>query len=524
MENNVYACIDIGSYEIKLLICHLREERLFVLSKKTIKSIGIERGQIINFDKLVGQIKKVKELAELDLKQPLKNVILTVSPVDALLETAMGRIYLDVKQPIDSQKIRQLFQQVMEQPHEQTYLPVSLIPRIFKIDETQVVQNPRGLSGMSLGIEAQRVLLPSTMISNLVNTVESSGFKIEEIVVGSISETFLTLTTPERFAKTCHINVGHDLSTLTIINDGKILHARTLFVGGHDIIRSIAEKFKISEEVARELKINYGKILIREADLMDNQIIHIDETQEEIKFITRGMLNEVITEETVKLFSMIKNHIVEDLRLKEEEYHYSLAGGVAELPDIIYALQTKFVKQNQLPMPATIYRPTMLGVRDSKFSSLVGVSIFIHELNLLYGLPVELAVEVEEEALTLEEDIVLHIKEEEDDIGVKALSDIIPQNEKVLPSSALENSEKPQSLKEAIAASMQDNGKSTSDVSIDPTKKRPTAATEKSDDFYSKEDIELSEVTDDYIDEKLGNSGVFVRFLDKIFNENGEEA
>ena len=511
MENNVYACIDIGSHEIKLLVCHLREERLFVLSRKTIKSMGIERGQIINFDKLVGQIKKVKELAELDLKQSLKNLILTISPIDALVEPVMGRIYLDVKQPVDSQNIRQLFHQVMEQPHEEeAYVPIGLIPRLFRIDENQIVQNPRGLSGMSLGIEAQRVLLPATVISNLVHTVESSGFKVEEIVVGSISETFLALMTPEMFAKTCHINVGHDLTTLTIINDGKILHARTLFIGGHDITRAIAEKFKISEELAGELKINYGKILIREADLVDNQVIHIDDAQEAVKFITRGMLNEVVTEETIKLFRAIKDHIVEDLRLKEEEYHYSLAGGMAELPNIIYALQNQFATQNQLPMPASIYRPTMLGVRDSKFTSLVGVAIFIHELNLLLGSP------------TLEKDLVFHVeKKEKPDVqasDMPALKDIIPLNEKVLPSSVSKDPEKPQSLKDAIASTQ--GSKKSTDVRTDTIKEIPI--TEKSDDFFP-HDIELSEVTDDYIDEKLGNSGVFVRFLDKIFNENEEE-
>ena len=63
LKNNIYTCIEIGSYEIKLLVCNLREERMFVLSQKSIESIGIERGQITNFDKLVGQIKKIKEHA-----------------------------------------------------------------------------------------------------------------------------------------------------------------------------------------------------------------------------------------------------------------------------------------------------------------------------------------------------------------------------------------------------------------------------------------------------------------------------
>lgn len=511
MENNIYTCIDIGSYEIKLLVCHLREERLFVLSQKTVRSIGIERGQITNFDKLVGQIKKVKELAELDCNKSLKNLILTVPPISVAVEPVMGRINLDVKQPVDSRNVRQLFRQVMEQPFNEKYLPIGLIPRVFRIDENQIVQNPRGLTGVNLGIDAQRILAPATLVSNLVHVVESSGFKVEEIVVGSISETLLSLTTPEMFARTCHINIGHSMTTLTVVNDGKILHVRSSSIGGRDITRALSEKFKISEKVADELKINYGKILIHEADAINSQVIYVDDTGEEVNFITRGMMNEVVTDWTIKLFSAIKDHIVTDLRLKEEEYHYALAGGMAELPNIIYALQ------NQLPMPATIERPIMLGVRDSKFSVLVGSAIFAHELKLLLGREIE------------EEPVALEVPIEEESIEADILNDFIPLNEKISPTLPSEELEKPQSLKDAIAG-MSISGTATAakpkpktklvDTAEETTIKIPIVGEE---EFFHLND-KFPEVTDDYIDEKLGSSGVLVRFLDKIFNENEEEA
>ena len=361
MKNNIYTCIEIGSYEIKILVCNLREERLFVLAQKCIESMGIERGQITNFDKLVGQIKKIKELAELDLKQSLRNLILTVSPIDVVVENVIGKINLDVNQPISSDDVRKLFRQVMEQPHIETHLAVSLIPRLFRIDENHIVQNPRGLSGMSLGIEAQRVLMPTTTVSNLVHAVESSGFKVDDIIIGSISETLLALTTPEMYARTCHINIGHSMTTLTIVNDGKILHARSLSIGGRDITRAISEKFNIPEKIADQLKVAYGKVIPHAEVINDHQIIHVEDTNEEMRFITRGMLNEIITDWGDKLFKVIKVHIVDEMRLREQEYHYSLAGGTAELPNILYSLQS------QLPMVATIHRPTMLGVGMPSF-------------------------------------------------------------------------------------------------------------------------------------------------------------
>ena len=504
MKNNIYTCIEIGSYEIKILVCNLREERLFVLAQKTVESMGIERGQVTNFDKLVGQIKKIKELAELDLKQPLNNLILIVSPIDVIIEPVLGKINLDVKQPIDSDDVRNLFRQIMEQPHAETYLPVNLIPRQFKIDEHHIVQNPRGLSGMSLGIEAGRVLMPTTTVSNLVHAVETSGFKVGDIVVGSIAETLLTLTTQEMYARTCHINIGHSMTTLTIVNDGKVLYARSLSIGGRDITRGISEHFNIAEHIADQLKTRYGRVIPHAEAVPDIQVIYVGDSNEETKFLTRGMLNEVITDWSSKLFKVIRLHIVDEMRLKEHEYHYSLAGGTAELPNILYSLQS------QLPMAASIQRPTMLGVRNSKFSSLVGTAIFTHELTLLLG------------PNSNKQSLEFNVGVEKIPVArARTKKDIVPQIIKEPPPLAQEKMVNDQLLKDAIAEAPTLTNEEIKVKDNEATKKIPVFG-----DFDEVPPLEHEppELDDDYFDQKLENSGVLVRFFDRIFNENDEEA
>lgn len=502
MKNNIYTCIEIGSFEIKLLVCNFREERLFVLTQKCVASAGIDRGQITNFDKLVNQIKKVKKLAEQDLKQPLKNIVLTIPPIDITIEYVMGRLNLDVKQPIQTDDVRKLFRQVMEQSHYEGVLPVGLVPRQFKIDENHIVQNPRGLSGMNLGIEASRILMSATPVANLVHAVESSGFKVDEIIVGSIAETLLVLETPEMYARTCHINIGHGMTSLTIVNDGKIIQARTLPIGGRDIIRAIADQFNISEELASRLKIRYGQINAHTFEEPSQQVIYIDEQASEMKFITRAMLNAVITEVVDGIFKNIRQHIVDELRLREQEYHYSLSGGVAELPNILTSLQ------NQLPMAASIFRPSMLGIRNTKFSSIIGTAILAHELTLLLGTNPN-AQKFEFETPNEVEKVVTP--------RFKTKQDIIPQVEKVSPPK--KQVESPTSLKEAIAgvASV-----GVEEKSIEKTKKIPIY-----DDLIEEsapllEDAGL-EIDETYIDQKLSNSGALARFFGRILNENDEE-
>lgn len=500
MKNNIYATIEVGSYEVKMLVCNLREERLFVLAQKCVPSVGIERGQITNLDKLVGQIKKLKELVEVDLQQPVKNLILTMPPIEVAIEHTLGRVNLDVKQPISAEDVRKLFRQLMNTSHHEGHFPIGLIPRLFKIDENHVVQNPRGLSGMNLGLEASRILMPATTVANLVHAVERAGFKVDDIIVGSIAQTMANISSPEGFARTCDVNVGHDMTTITIVNDGKIIHANALSIGGSHLTRGIMDAFGITAELATELKNRYGKVISHTGEVTDHQVIHIDETKE--LFITRGMLNEVITVCADQLFQVVRGHIVDELRLREQEYQYTLTGGSAELPNLIVALQ------NQLPMVATVHRPSMLGVRDAKFATLVGVTIFAHEITLLLDTKAGIQTmdfsantPVGEKKLTSKQDVIPHVGR------VTA-----PQNK-------IDPNYQPQSLKDAIAgATPVANKPGGQNLRVQP-KKMPLF--DDLDEPFAATTV-LPQV-DNYMDQKLENSGVLARFFGKILNETEEE-
>lgn len=513
MKNNIYTCIEIGSYEIKILVCNLREERLFVLARNSIESAGVERGQIMNFDKLVNQIKKLKESTEIDLKQSLRNVVLVIPPVDVVIEPVMGKINLDVNQPIRTDDVRKLFHQVMKLNHLETHVPVGIIPRVFRIDENHLVQNPRGLAGMSLGIEAQRILLPSTAISNLVHAVQTSGLKVEDMILGSTAEVMLAINSPEMHARTCQINIGHGVTTLTFVNDGKVIHTQSLPIGGIDVNREIAEKFNISEELADELKVLYGKYNPHGKALPDYQIIHVYDTDEEVeeeeaemKFITRGDLNDVITDWCDQFFKIIGLHISDELQLPEQEYNYSLSGGTAELPNILYSLQ------EQLPLSATICQPSMLGVRDAKYSCLVGVTIYAHELALLLGSNankrnLKFGLDNPEQTssfrLDSEPDLITEVAKKPDSASVD-LTDIFS------------DSVSSQSLRDAIAQMTAETSDST-----EVTSEKPMKVFGEFDDIPGLDDESSAlDIDTSYMEKKLENSGMLGRFFEKIFTED----
>ena len=500
----MYASIELGSFEIKMLVCNIREERLFVLAQKSLPSVGIERGQITNFDKLIGQMRKLKEMIEDDLKQAIDQVMLVLPTIDATVESIISKINLDVKQPISSAEIRKILRQVMNQPHEEMQLPVNVVPRLFRIDENHVVQNPRGISGMSLSLEATRILMPTTAVSNLVHATESTGFEISEIVVGSVAESLSALCSPEMFARSCQINLGHLMTTITIMNAGRIIHSHTFPIGGHVITCAIVEALQIPYDVADKLKVDFGAVINEGEAADDQQIIYIDDNEEGRRYITRHMLNTIITEKYDQIFKLIKSHLVDGLRLKEEEYHYSLSGGVSQLTNVLVSLYA------HLPYAATTYKPAMLGARLEKYGSIVGSTIFAHELSLLIGSKKD----------SVERDFDQKSNRKSMSTALPASSPL-EDEELVFSSQPAKERVSTLSLKDEILTQTQDL-KKNEDVND-----RLTDSTEDTKEMKLFDDLAFDSTEDnqssEYMNKKLENSGMFVKLFDMIFNENEEQ-
>jgi len=511
LKNNVYASIELGSFEIKILVCNIREERLFVLAQKSVPSVGIERGQITNFDKLVSQMKQLKASVEGDLGQSLKQVMLILPTIDAVVEPVISKINLDVKQPITSVEVRKLLRQVMNLPHEEMQLPINVVPRLFRIDENHVVQNPRGISGMSLSLEGSRIVMPTMVVSNLIHATESAGFEISEIVAGSVAEALSALNSPEMFARSCQINLGHLMTTMTVVNDGRIIYSHTLPIGGHNVTCSIVEELQIPYDVADKLKVDFGTYIIDGDDTGENQIIYIDDSADELRYITHRMLNTVITQQYDQLFKLIRTHVSDHFRLKEDEYHYSLSGGASGLPNVLYALYA------QLPYMATIHKPTMLGARCGKYTPIIGSTIFAHEITLLIGSKKD----------SIELDFEKKPEVKRDTVVPFSTSTLQEKPEMVTTSQPVEEQVNPLSLKDEILSQTQQlrelanmHPSETEVVETDKVDVQPQKEMKLFDDLAFDPMVEVE--SSEYMDKKLENSGMFVKLFDMIFNESEE--
>lgn len=373
VKNNIYACLEIGCAEVRIMVCNIREERLYVLSQQTVKAEGIESGNVTNVNQMVQKLKTLKENVEADLKQPVQLVLLSIPTVDINIENVVASMGLEPNQPIKSANIKQLFRDIINQPINEEQVVVSVIPRSFRVDNQNAVQNPQGLLGKQLSLEAQKIIAPAMLVYNLINIVELAGFRIADITIGSVAEALFLPNFHHLRRGVCHVNIGKGLTTITVLHSGRVDSTKALSLGGRDVTRDISAAFSVDEETAEMLKVNFGQVSLQE---QSQEVIYVNEVDGEVICITRKMLNEVIIGRYEKILRAIRQHLNEHA-YKSDEIQYILTGGSSEIKDVVKPAK-EILGQNVM-----VYRPSMLGVRHAKYVKLIGMAIFAHEISLL---------------------------------------------------------------------------------------------------------------------------------------------
>ncbi|MGL4335660.1 MAG: cell division protein FtsA [Turicibacter sp.] len=375
MKNNIYACLEIGCAESRIIICNIRQERLYVLSHAEVQTEGIEQGNVVNVNQVVGTLKTLKQKVEQDLNQEIQGVLLSIPSIDINLDNVKTSVSLKANKPINSSEIKQLFRNIINQPIYRDQIVVNVVPRAFVVDEKNLIQNPIGIIGQNLMLRAQKITASSSLVYNLINVVELAGFRITDIMLGSMAESMYALTVRQSQEGTCLINIGHSMTTVTVINEGKLLCSISLSIGGQTVTEDIAKAFNIDESMAEQLKISFGHANCIEGI---SEIVYTEEKSDDFICITRQALSDVITSRYESILKLVKQYLTEN-GYKHDSIHYVFTGGASEL-DGLGALAKAIYGQE-----IVVFRPSMLGVRHSRFVNLIGMATFGHEMSMLTG-------------------------------------------------------------------------------------------------------------------------------------------
>lgn len=371
---HIYTGIDIGSDTVKIAVCELNKNKLNLLAASSVKSKGIKRGLIVNVDEASDSLQKAINEVEQMLGVKIRKAMASVASYFA--EYVMIKGEIDIKNEdglVSGSDISKVLENAMKSKIKPGFEMVTIIPIGFKLDNGEEVKDPKGMETSKLEVRAIMAMTPKKNIYSVVSLIENLGIEIIDISLNNIGDlcTFKTKEIEEKIGAV--INVGYETTSVSLYNKGIVVKSSILPVGGRNIDNDINYIYKFDNDSIIKIKERFALAHKRHASVHD---IYEVGTQygEELK-VNQFEVSEVVMARLEDIFTMAKEEIV-SLTNKPVEY-IIITGGVSNMDDI------NLIAEEVLGKKVIIGDIKLIGIRDNKYSSVIGnIIYFINKLKL----------------------------------------------------------------------------------------------------------------------------------------------
>ena len=367
----IYTSIDIGSDTIKFVVAELYKEKLHILHSSSIKSKGIRKGLIIDSNLMVNSIKDGIKVVSNDLGFQIKKVIVNVPSYNAKFMYVTNKI--EINEEITTEDINKVIKSSVYGKIDSDYELVTVLPLEFVINESDSVEYPVGLKANTLEIKGIMITVPKKNIFSVVSVMESAGLEVVDITLSGLSDYSEVKRDNIKNKVGAIINIGHEITNVSVFNKGKLMNTEVLQIGGHNVEKDIAYVFGINVIDARTIKEKFSFAHKRFVTLTDTY--EIKNNDEKLIKIGQLEVTEVVMSRLTEILNYAKKQIL--LLTKKNIEYIIITGGTTEMKyfkNLVYEILGKDV---------IIYLMKDIGIRDNKYISAFGsIKYFIEKMTI----------------------------------------------------------------------------------------------------------------------------------------------
>lgn len=363
---HIYTSIDLGSDTIKALTCELYNGRLNLLASSTVKSTGIKKGVIVDSDLALSSITKTISELESDLGIRINKVLVNVPSYFSDFNVVRGKI--NVNGTVDGNDVVKVLQSATKGNVEAGREMLTVIPIDFSVDNETGLLDPKGKKGKELFVRAVLITMPKKNIYSVVNLFDKLGIEVDDITINEIGDLYAFKNEKINENIGIVVNIGHNISTVSLFNKGILVKNSILQMGGANITNDLSYIFKLDNQDAEMIKEKFAvasSSYASQNDIIDVKNIKLN--QKEVSEVVESRLEEILSFVKKEIFS-----------LTDKQFSYIIiTGGTVNINYFDVPLK-KILGEN-----VSVGKVKVLGASDNRYSSVVGnIVYYINKLKL----------------------------------------------------------------------------------------------------------------------------------------------
>ncbi len=386
--SRVIGAVNIGSFRISAMIVGETENgELQILGSGHRASAGVKRGYVTDMKAATYAIRDAVERAEKNAGHSVQGV--WIACAGAGLASQVSKVEIEIGgRRIEEEDVEQLLVAArdMIQPDGRTVLHAQ--PAHYTLDGAHGVANPRGLHAERLGVDIHVMLADGAPVRNLMEAVQNAHLDVDGVVAAPLAAGYACLSDEERELGVALVEIGADVTNISIFAGGMLLGMRAMPRGSGDITDAIASGFGIRRFQAERLKCVAGSAIASPSDHREMIPVHgpnegwdgeqsgpLARGADEKNRIPRADLVAVVTQQLSSQLDEIGRALKEMGFSGARAGQVVLTGGGAELAGLAE------YTQGALGMPVRIGRaPALEGLPEAHsvpgFATLAGLCLY----------------------------------------------------------------------------------------------------------------------------------------------------
>lgn len=320
-QGEIAVGLDIGTTKIVSIVGRKNElGKLDILGFGKAKSLGVQRGVVSNITQTINSIQYALKEAEEDSGLSLKHCIVGIAGQHIRSLQHSDYILRENAQEVITKKD---IDTLIENVHKLVMLPgeeiIHVLPQEYKIDGEPNIREPIGMLGRRLEANLHIVVGQKAAIGNIFSCVKQSQLTVSGITLEPLASSDAVLSSEEKEAGVCLVDIGGGTTDVAIFKDGIIRHTAVIPYGGNIITEDVKEGCSIIEKQAELLKVKFGSTWPGENS--ENEIVSIPGLRgRDSKEISLKMLSKIIHARLIEIidhvYIEIKNYGHEDPKKK----------------------------------------------------------------------------------------------------------------------------------------------------------------------------------------------------------------
>jgi cell division protein FtsA len=377
--NRQIAALDIGTTEVRAIVGEITEgDTLEIIGIGRAPSRGVRKSVVVNIEATVDAIKHAIEEAEMMSGLPVDSVNVGLGGAQVRGINSRGVIAISRRnRDITEDDVYRVIDQARAVSVPTDREIIDVLPQEFTVDGQDGIGNPIGFLGMRLEAAVHVMTSPITARQNVITSVNRAGLMVTDTVVNHVAGGEATLSQDEKEYGAAVIDIGADITNLTIFYRDAIRHTAVFPMGGNHFTNDIAVGLRTPVPEAERIKQSEGCALVglmAEGDR--SRMVEVPSVGgRQPRLLSRQILCEILQPRAEEIFS----HAAEEIQRagfdKQILSSVVLIGGGALMDGVVE------MAEQVLDLPARHGLPDFVGgltgeIDSPAFATVVGTMLY----------------------------------------------------------------------------------------------------------------------------------------------------